>query len=85
MDAVRKHAVVEQDGEVRVGGLPYKKGDHVEVILLKERPPVKHGLTAGDLLCSPLAGMWADRMDIADSSQYARELRRQAETRGGGE
>ena len=29
-----------------------------------------------------LVGIWADRPDIGDSVEYARELRRQAETRG---
>ncbi len=29
-----------------------------------------------------LIGDWADREDIGDSLEYARELRRQAETRG---
>lgn len=28
-----------------------------------------------------IVGMWADRTDIGDSSEYARQLRKQAETR----
>jgi hypothetical protein len=43
------------------------------------------GGTAADLLKSPLVGMWADRTDISQSTEYARELRRQAETRSGRE
>jgi hypothetical protein len=41
----------------------------------------KKGLTAGDLLRSPLCGMWTDRPDIGDSLAYARQLRTEAERR----
>lgn len=78
MDALRKHTIVEEDGQVTIAGLPYKKGDQVEVILLKEQPRKKRGLTAAELLASPLIGMWADRQDITDSSEFARRLRRKA-------
>ena len=40
--------------------------------------------TLGDLARSALCGIWADRADIRDSVQFARDLRRQAETRGRG-
>jgi hypothetical protein len=43
-------------------------------------PPV---YTAGDLLQSGLVGLWADRDDIGDSIEFARRLRREAETRQG--
>jgi len=36
-------------------------------------------LTARDLLQSELVGLWADRLDIAESLSYARQLRQQAE------
>jgi len=82
MDALRKHAVIEQDGQVTLGGLPFKKGDRVEVILLKEQlPGRKRGLKAAEFLSSPLIGMWADRKDITDSSAFARELREKGEHR----
>ena len=81
MEAVRKHAMVEEDGRVTIGGLPYKKGDRVEVIVMKER---KRGMTVRQLLQSPVVGMWEDRNDIADSSEFARELRRKAERRRAG-
>jgi len=38
-------------------------------------------LTARDLLQSDLVGLWADREDIGDSLEFARQLRRQAEHR----
>ena len=37
--------------------------------------------TAGDLLRSPLFGLWKDRTDIGDSVEYARKLRAKAEQR----
>jgi hypothetical protein len=83
MDAVRKVTVVEEDGKVTLIGLPYKKGDHVEIILLKEQSSApKRGITARELLASPVVGMWADREDIGDSSEFARRLRENAEMRG---
>ena len=82
MDAIRKRAVVREDGKVTIRGLPYRKGDRVEVIVLKPGPAGKgSGMTAHDLLDSGLVGMWADRKDIADSSQFARRLRERAEAR----
>jgi hypothetical protein len=43
-------------------------------------PSRKMGTTR-DLLESGLVGIWADRTDITDSLEYARELRRKAERR----
>jgi len=37
--------------------------------------------TLGELLQSELVGLWANRTDIADNHQFARELRRQASQR----
>ena len=39
--------------------------------------------TAQDLLQSSLVGSWADRDDIQDRQTFARQLRDQAQTRGG--
>lgn len=83
MDAVRKMTVFEEDGKVTLTGLPYKKGDQVEIILLKGQAETRpQGMTVRELLDSPLVGMWADRDDIGDSSEFARRLREQAERRG---
>jgi hypothetical protein len=38
-------------------------------------------LTAHALATSELVGLWADRTDLPDSPDYARQLRRQAEQR----
>jgi hypothetical protein len=51
----------------------------VETIVAEERARL---LTAGDLLRSPLFGLWKDREDIVDSLEFARKLRTEAEQRG---
>lgn len=38
-------------------------------------------MTGRDLLKSGVVGMWANRKDITDSVEYARNLRAQAQTR----
>ncbi|MBI5305542.1 MAG: hypothetical protein HY868_25660 [Chloroflexi bacterium] len=83
MEAIRLHQVIEKDGEILVTGLPFRKGQHVEMIVLpdapapSERPP----LTVRALLESGLIGMWKDRDDIGDSAEFARKLREQAQRR----
>jgi hypothetical protein len=63
--------------------LPYKKGQHVEMILMVDpsKQPQHHHLTARELLQSELIGLWEDRTDIEDSAAYARQLREQAQNR----
>ncbi len=48
------------------------------------REPEKCALTASELLASGLVGLWSDRTDIADSREFARRLRQQAQTRSRG-
>lgn len=85
MEAIRLHKVVEKDGEISLTGLPCKKGQHVEVILLTEPSATLQRplLTARRLLHSGLIGLWKDRKDIGDSAAYARQLREQAQRRRG--
>ena len=45
-------------------------------------PPDGKPATAKDLLESGFVGSWADRNDITDSTEFARDLRRKAEGRG---
>ena len=84
MEAIRLHQVVEREGEIAITGLPCKKGQHVELILLliessvTSQPP---RMTAQQLRNSELIGLWKDREDIADSAIYARQLREQAQKR----
>lgn len=83
MEAVRLQWVIEKDGELLITGLPCKKGQRVEVIVLTETSetikPAR--LTAKQLLESGLVGLWRDRQDIADSATYARQLREEAQRR----
>ncbi len=52
----------------------------VVVVIVPEAQPEKRG-TAGDLLQSPLFGIWKDRTDIGGSIEYARNLPAKAERR----
>lgn len=83
MEAVRLQQFVENDGEVIVKGLPYKKGQAVEVILFPQS--IEAGkeahFTVGDLKKSGILGLWRDRVDIVNSSEYARHLREHAQKR----
>ena len=85
MDAIRIQKVVEKDGEIQMKGLPFKKGQHIEMILLVEptEAPSRRHLTSEQLRSSRLIGLWKDRKDIGDSAVYARQLREQAQTRRG--
>ncbi|MEW6448931.1 MAG: hypothetical protein AB1426_12775 [Bacillota bacterium] len=83
MEDIRVRKVVETDGEICITGLPFKKGQTIEMTLkpIKEKQNAKPVLTAQKLLRSGLPGIWADRKDIGDSSVYARRLREQAQKR----
>ena len=83
MKAIHLYKEIEKDGEISVTGLPFKKGQHVEVILVPESSvEFKPYLTAYQLLNSELIGLWKDREDIGDSAIYARKLREEAQSRG---
>ena len=84
MEAVRVQQVVAKDGEVLVRGMPYKKGQVVEIIVLPQpmRTTPRSHLTVRQLRESGLIGLWKDRYDIRDSAAYARRLREQAQKRG---
>ena len=51
------------------------------VLVIVPEATSRRGLTAGELLRSPLFGIWKDRTDIRDSVEYARTLRAKAEQR----
>ena len=83
MEAIRLNTVIKKDGEINMTGLPYKKGQKIEMILLAQ-PASQSGrrsLTARQLRRSGLIGLWKDRADINDSAAYARQLREQAQRR----
>ena len=84
MEAIRVQQVIVKDGEVLVRGIPYKKGQAVEIIVLSQPSqtmPRSH-LTVRQLRQSGLIGLWKEREDIQDSAAYARRLREQAQERG---
>jgi hypothetical protein len=84
MEAVQVRQVITKDGEVLLTGLPYKRGQAVEVFIF-HRPVTttsQQRITVGDLRRSGLLGLWQDRDDIEDSAVYARRLREQAQQRG---
>jgi len=82
MEAVQVQQVIARDGEILITGLPYRRGQAVEVIVFLQppAPQPRARLTVGDLRRSGLIGLWQDRDDIGDSSAYARQLRQQAQT-----
>lgn len=84
MEEVKVKQVVAKDGELLITGLPYKKGQPVEIIVSPQRttPQVRARLTVGWLRQSGLIGLWQDRNDIGDSSAYARQLREQVQQKG---
>lgn len=83
MNAIRLYKVLEHDGELVLKGLPYRKGQKIELIVLNEVPAQDQTslLTADKLLHSGIVGLWKERTDIVDSSAYARQLREQAQRR----
>jgi len=84
MEAVRLEQVVVKDGQMVITGLPYKRGQWVEVIVLPhpQKTVRRLRLTVRQLRQSGLIGLWKDRDGIEDSAVYARRLREQAQQRG---
>lgn len=84
MEAIKIEKTLEKDGEIVLKGLPYRKGQKVELIVLSgvstETKPL--GIPASELLKSGLVGLWKGREDIGDSSEFARKLRARVEKRG---
>ena len=80
MEAIRLHKTVEKDGEISVTGLPCRKGQSVEMIVLIDdvNSSVRPYLTAKQLRKSGLVGLWKDRDGIGESSDYARHLQERA-------
>ncbi len=85
MEAIRLHKTVEKDGEIVLTRLPRRKGQSVEMIVLIDdvKSSTRPSLTAKQLRQSDLVGLWKDRDDIGESSDYARQLREQAQRRRG--
>jgi hypothetical protein len=73
------------DGKTIVPDEPVNlpQGTPLFVLVGKKRPLTpEESITGAQLAKSGLVGLWKNRKDIGDSVEYARKLRRQAETRG---
>lgn len=82
MVAIRIRKVLRKKGEIVLNGLPFKKGQQIELILLADTSKtVKKQLTVDELLNSGIVGLWKNRMDIKDSTSFSRNLREQAQNR----
>lgn len=82
MQAIKILETVKKDGELKMFGLPVRKGQRVEMIVMIE-PLITEsvGATAQNLLKSKIVGLWKNR-PIEDSAMYARILRDEAQNRG---
>ena len=80
MQAFKIMEIVKKDGELKMSGLPLRKGQRVEMIVMTEPLTESIGATAQNLLKSKLVGLWKDR-PIEDSAMYARILRDEAQDR----
>ena len=81
MEAIKIQKVIKKDGEIRMTGLPFKKGQRIELILMSDPPseePTK--ATAKTILNSGIVGLWRDR-PIGNSAEFARQLREEAQSR----
>jgi hypothetical protein len=82
MDSINLDTVIDKDGEISINGLPFKKGDRVTMTIRREALNKRRiPLTGKRLLESGLVGMWEDRTDIGDSTEFARMLREKAQRR----
>lgn len=83
MEAIRIEQIVGEDGEVVITGLPFRKGQSVEITLIAqpEQTSSRPHLTVKDFRELGLIGLWKERTDIEDSSTYARQLREEAQQR----
>ena len=81
MQAIKILEIVKKDGELKMSGLPLRKGQRVEMIVMTE-PLITEfiGATAQILLKSKIVGLWKDH-PIEDSAMYARKLRDEAQNR----
>jgi hypothetical protein len=81
MEAIKIQKVVKKDGEIRMTGLPLKKGQRIELIVLTD--PLSEEstkATAKTILKSGIVGLWKDR-PIGNSAEFARQLREEAQNR----
>jgi len=71
------------DGKVFVPDEPpdLEKDQKVELVVQPVAGESKKYMTGRELAESEIVGMWADRTDITDSTEYVTQLRRRLERR----
>lgn len=72
-----------RNGQIRFDDQPELPEGAQVIVVVVRRDGEQKALTLGDLLESPLVGMWADREDITDGAEFARQLRERASRREG--
>jgi hypothetical protein len=82
--AFKQKITIKSGGLVSLRSRKLKAGTKAEVIVLVEptEASAEKSMTGADLLKSGLVGAWAERKDIGDSLEFARQLRQKAEKRG---
>lgn len=75
MDSIILHGIVNDKGELQVELPTNLPPGPVEIEIRRENVT---GISAEQILASEFVGMWADRDDISDNIEYARQLRRRA-------
>ncbi len=82
--AFKQKIIIKSGGLVSLRSRKLKAGTKAEVIVLVEptETTAEKFMTGADLLKSGLVGMWAERKDIGESLEFARQLRQKAEKRG---
>jgi hypothetical protein len=82
--AFKQQVTIKSGGLVSLRSRKLKAGTRAEVIVLVEaaETTAEKSMTGADLLKSGLVGIWAERKDIGNSLEFARQLRQKAEKRG---
>jgi hypothetical protein len=77
MNAHRLKAVMSQDGQLLLSGLPFLAGDTVEVIVLSETPKTRDGMASErleDTAAAPsITSISSDQMYLASISNMMEE------------
>ena len=81
MNDVMLHVTLAENGVLVVSGLPFKKGEELDVVLRRSSEPTRVLFTGKALAESALVSLWEQRIDIGDTTEFARKLREEAQLR----
>lgn len=75
MNAHRLEAVMSQDGQLLLSGLPFLAGDMIEVIILAETPRTRGGAESQEATdaSSSVTGVYSDQIYLASISNMMEE------------